>query len=116
MSCFRAYDGERPAGFKTCALTLLPAAWLVLYMQEIAALASACNSACDKGFGRAPLAGFLERAEAECSARLDWQADRGNTVSQAFYSSIGAPEYEKKTYRIMAADFDLFRNRLVKNN
>ena len=109
MSCLMAYDGNRPAGFATWALTLPAGAGVALYMKEI----FVSRTARGKGAGRALLAGLLGIAQAEGCARFDWQTDGDNQNAQAFYAGIGAPNKDKKTYRIMAAEFQEFTRRLT---
>ena len=108
MSCLMAYDQGRPAGFATWALTFPAGAGIALYMKEV----FVAHAARGNGVGKALLAGLIAIAEAENCVRFDWQTDASNQASQAFYDAIGAPAYDKKTYRIMASDFHTFAQRL----
>ncbi|MEO3414478.1 GNAT family N-acetyltransferase [Roseovarius sp. CAU 1744] len=109
MSCLLAHDGARPVGFATWALTFPAGAGVALYMKEIFVTGAARGT----GAGRALLAGLLDIAQAEGCVRFDWQTDGDNKNGQAFYTAINAPEKAKKTYRIMAAEFQDFIDRLT---
>lgn len=108
MSCLMAYDGAEPVGFATWALTFPAGAGIALYMKEI----FVTEAARGKGVGRALLAGLLSIAEAEECTRFDWQTDGNNLDAKAFYAAIGAPAKDKRSFRVMAADFSAFRKRL----
>ncbi len=108
MSCLMAYDGDRPAGFATWALTFPAGAGVALFMKEI----FVDQSARGQGTGRALLAGLLTIAEAEDCVRFDWQTDGDNLAAQTFYAGIDAPAKDKHSFRIMAGEFAAFRQRL----
>lgn len=95
-------------GFAVWTLTLPAGAGVSLYMKEI----FVSETARVKGVGRTVICWLLARAEAEGCLRRDWQTDGSNAVSLAFYSSIVAPEHDKKSFRIMADDFERFRKQL----
>ncbi|WP_306114266.1 MULTISPECIES: GNAT family N-acetyltransferase [unclassified Roseovarius] len=108
MSCLMAYDGTQPAGFATWALTFPAGAGIALYMKEI----FVAEAARGRGVGRALLAGLVSIAEQEGCTRFDWQTDGDNLAAQTFYAAIGAPGKDKRSFRVMAADFSAFRARL----
>ena len=108
MSCLMAYDGAQPAGFATWALTFPAGAGVALYMKEI----FVSEAARGRGVGRALLAGLVAIAQEEDCARFDWQTDGDNLGAQKFYAAIGAPAKDKRSFRVMAADFSTFRERL----
>lgn len=109
MSCLMAYDGAEPAGFATWSLTLPAGSGIALYMKEMFVVKTARG----KGAGRKLFAGLLDRAEREGCIRMDWQTDRSNPLSQAFYTQAGAPKFDKQTYRVMADDFSNFKTTLT---
>ncbi|MFK7940357.1 MAG: GNAT family N-acetyltransferase [Roseovarius sp.] len=109
MSCLMAYEGDTPVGFATWTLTFPAGAGLALYMKELFVDGSARGA----GAGRALLAGLVGIAQAEGCTRMDWQTDRSNALSQAFYTRINAPSFDKLTYRIGAAEFAGFRAALM---
>lgn len=109
MSCLMAYDGDVPVGFASWVLTFPAGAGLALYMKELFVDASVRGA----GAGRALMAGLVEIAEDEGCTRMDWQTDRDNAISQAFYTRIDAPGFDKQTYRITAAEFATFRASLI---
>ena len=109
MSCLMAYDGPRPVGFTTWALTFPAGAGVALYMKEI----FVSDAARGMGAGRALLAGLLEIAQAENCVRVDWQTDGGNRAAQAFYAAINAPVNDKRSFRVMADAFASFRASLL---
>lgn len=112
MSCLMAYDGDRPVGFATWALTFPAGRGTALYMKELFVDPEARG----KGVGRHLLAGLAGIAEAEGCVRLDWQTDGDNQGAQAFYQAVGAPRLEKLTYRVPAEDLAAFRRRLTRSS
>ncbi len=108
MSCLMAYDGTRPLGFATWALTLPAGTGVALYMKEIFVK----DTARGKGAGRALLAGLIKIAMDEGCTRFDWQTDGSNTGSQAFYAALGVPQFDKKSYRVTQDDYASFLTRL----
>ncbi|QFT94888.1 Acetyltransferase (GNAT) family protein [Roseovarius sp. THAF9] len=108
VSCLMAFEGDVALGFAIWTLTVPAGAGVALYMKEI----FVSESARGKGVGRTLICWLLARAQAAGCVRVDWQTDGSNATSQAFYSSIGAPEHDKKSFRIMAEDFERFRGRI----
>lgn len=109
MSCLLAYDGGQPVGFATWALTFPAGAGVALYMKEIFVRQTVRG----RGAARALLLGLLRIAQDEGCTRVDWQTDGDNQTAQAFYAAIGAPTKDKKTYRIMAPEFEGFVDQLT---
>ncbi len=108
LSCLMAYDDDRPVGFATWVLTFPAGADLALYMKELFVREEARGA----GVGRALLAELVRIAQAEGCSRFDWQTDRSNSGSQAFYAKLKAPLYEKVTYRVRSHDYAEFLGRL----
>lgn len=108
MSCLLAWDDDCAVGFATWTLTFPAGTGTALYLKELFVNPAAHR----KGVGRTLLAGLLDIAVTEGCTRIDWQTDGTHGVSQAFYSKINAPRFEKVTYRIDAGDFETFRSRL----
>jgi len=110
MSCLMAYDGGRPVGFATWALTFPAGRGTALFMKELFVDPQARG----QGVGRHLMAGLVEIAEAEGCVRFDWQTDGDNAGAQAFYESLGAPQVEKLSYRVPADTLAAFRARLTR--
>ncbi|MEQ8895930.1 MAG: GNAT family N-acetyltransferase [Roseovarius sp.] len=110
MSCLMAHDGERPAGFATWALTFPAGRGTALFMKELFVDPQARG----RGVGRHLMAGLVGIAEAEGCVRFDWQTDGDNADAQAFYKAVGAPQVEKRSYRVPAAALAAFRARLTR--
>ncbi|MEM8776885.1 MAG: GNAT family N-acetyltransferase [Pseudomonadota bacterium] len=108
MSCEIAFDGGSPLGFATWVLTFPSGTDVALYMKEL----FVSEAARGKGVGRALIAALLRIADVEGCSRIDWQTDKGNAEAQRFYESIGAPLYEKVTYRVPSEDFAVYLQNL----
>lgn len=108
MSCQLAFEGSKPLGFATWVLTFPSGTDVALYMKEL----FVAEAARGMGVGSAIMASLVSIAEAERCSRIDWQTDQSNDSAQRFYKSIGAPLYEKITYRVPAADFKAYLQRL----
>lgn len=110
MSCLLAFDGDGgdPAGFATWCLTFPAGRGLALYMKEI----FVSSRYRGQHVGSALLSHLLDIAQDEGCTRMDWQTDGSNAASQGFYEKIGAPRFDKLTFRIDAADFARFSRSL----
>jgi len=106
MSCLLAFvgEGEAPAGCATWCLTFPAGRGLALYMKEIFVSPRYRG----QRTGSALMSHLLDIADDEGCTRMDWQTDGNNTNSKRFYEAIGAPRFDKLTYRIDAADFARF--------
>ena len=105
MACVMAYDDQTPVGFATWGLTFPAGNDTALYIKELFVDTAARGA----GVGRALLSRLVDIAEAEGCARIDWQTDGDNAISQAFYARIGAPAFDKKTFRVRRAEFTAFK-------
>jgi len=110
MSCLIAYDGERPVGFATWALTFPAGRGTALFMKELFVDPQARG----QGVGRHLMAGLAGIAEAEGCVRFDWQTDGDNAGAQAFYDAIGAPHCDKRSFRVPAEALAAFRAGLTR--
>ncbi|MEO0751135.1 MAG: GNAT family N-acetyltransferase [Pseudomonadota bacterium] len=108
LSCLMAFAGQVPLGFATWVLTFPSGTDIALYMKEL----FVSEGARGKGVGRALMAGLVRIADAEGCCRFDWQTDMDNPQSQAFYTRLKAPLYEKVTYRVTAGEYKDFLGRL----
>ncbi|MEM7075768.1 MAG: GNAT family N-acetyltransferase [Pseudomonadota bacterium] len=104
MACLLAFEGDVAMGFATWALTFPAGSGTALYMKEL----FVPESARGRGVGRALMSGLIRMAQTEGCVRVDWQTDGPNKAAQHFYARMGAPRYEKITYRINQTDYDTF--------
>ncbi len=108
MSCLMAVEGNLALGFATWVLTFPAGPEMALYIKEL----FVSEVARGRGVGRTLLAKLVRIADAEGCTRVDWQTDKNNEGSQAFYAKVEAPSFDKVTYRVQAADYEAFLSRL----
>ncbi|MEO0371495.1 MAG: GNAT family N-acetyltransferase [Pseudomonadota bacterium] len=108
MSCLMAVEGNLALGFAAWTLTFPAGTDMALYMKEL----FVSEVARGRGVGRTLMAGLVRIAEAEGCSRVDWQTDKDNAGSQAFYARVEAPVFDKVTYRVQADDYQAFLSRL----
>jgi len=109
MSCHIAFSASAPVGFATWGLAFPSDNEISLVMKELFVSPGARG----QGVGRRLIAGLLDQAKVNGCVRMDWATDAKNQNSQAFYDGISAPTHEKTSYRIGAADFDRFIDKLA---
>ncbi|MEM6587838.1 MAG: GNAT family N-acetyltransferase [Pseudomonadota bacterium] len=108
MSCLIAVEGNIALGFATWVLTVPAGSDVALYMKEL----FVSEGARGRGVGRALMAALVRIAEAEGCCRVDWQTDKDNPESQAFYAQLEAPVFDKVSYRVHAEEYQAFLSRL----
>ncbi|MEL7252544.1 MAG: GNAT family N-acetyltransferase [Pseudomonadota bacterium] len=108
MSCLMAVEGNIALGFAAWTLTFPAGTDLALYMKEL----FVSEVARGRGVGRTLMAELVRVAQSEGCCRVDWQTDKDNAGSQAFYARVQAPVFDKVTYRVQAEDYPAFLSRL----
>ncbi|MEL6409437.1 MAG: GNAT family N-acetyltransferase [Pseudomonadota bacterium] len=106
--CHLAFDGEKVVGFSTWIETIPGHQGTAFYMKEL----FVSQSARGRGVGKALVLALIDEANSLGCCRIDWQTDKDNAAAQEFYRRIGAPLFEKVTYRVRSEEFDTFLARV----
>ena len=96
-----AWDGEQLVGMAAYSF-LWPAAGVTrsLYLKELYVIESFRR----KGVGALLMQALCQVAvEHECS-RIEWTADAGNVLAEAFYEQLGVPKNREKTFYRLQED------------